>query len=132
MQHMDFKKGGNFVNVSLKRHSSVFNKNIMDEFTSFKLNGQRLDKRSISGISGFYNKKNKVKTFVFASEDDMIYLHVKGPKLSKVLSSINQRDYRPYHDREYDFDDDAYYESDVYDDSFDDSFDDAAYYNYDW
>ena len=33
---------------------------------------------------------------------------------------------------EYDFDDDAYYESDAYDDSFDDSFDDASYYNYRW
>ncbi len=42
------------------------------------------------------------------------------------------RNYRQHHDREYDFDDDAYYESDVYDDSFDDSFDDASYYNYNW
>ena len=62
----------------------------------------------------------------------MIYLHVKGPKVSNVVSSITQRDYKPYHSNEYDFDDDAYYESDAYDDSFDDSFDDASYYNYRW
>ena len=104
----------------------------MDDFTSFKLNDEKLYKTSINGITGFYNKKNKVKTFVFASEDDMIYLHVKGVKLYNVLSSINQRDYKPYHNDEYDFDDDAYYESDVYDDSFDDSFDDGSYYNYAW
>ena len=69
---------------------------------------------------------------LLASEDDMIYLHVKGVKLSNVLSSIIQRDYKTYPNDEYDFDDDAYYESDIYDDSFDDSFDDGSYYNYDW
>ena len=75
---------------------------------------------------------NDVKSFVFSSEDDTIYIKAKGVKLSKVLSSISQKNYRQHHDREYDFDDDAYYESDVYDDSFDDSFDDASYYNYNW
>ena len=132
LNYMKFQKGKNYVNVELERHSNKFNKNTMDGFSSFKLNDENLYKKSISGITGFYNKRNKVKTFVFASEDDMIYLHVKGPKLSKVISSIKQRDYKPYHDDEYDFDDDAYYESDVYDDSFDDSFDDASYYNYGW
>ena len=132
LNYMNFQKGKNFVNISLERHSNSFNKQIMDDFTSFKLNDEKLYKTSISGITGFYNKKNKVKTFVFASEDDMIYLHVKGVKLYNVLSSINQRDYKPYHNDEYDFDDDVYYESDVYDDSFDDSFDDGSYYNYAW
>ncbi|AMK15227.1 hypothetical protein [Methanobrevibacter olleyae] len=132
MNYANFQKGKNYVNISLERHSSSFNKNIMDKFSSFKLNDEKLYKKSVSGIIGFYNKKNKVATFVFASEDDMIYLHIKGPKASKVLSSIRQRDYKPYHNVEYDFDDDAYYESDVYDDSFDDSFDDASYYNYEW
>ena len=117
---------------SLERHSSSFNKNVMDGFSSFKMNDEKLYKTSISGITGFYNKRNKVKTFVFASEDDMIYLHIKGPSVTNVVSSIDQRDYRPYHSNEYDFDDDAYYESDAYDDSFDDSFDDASYYNYRW
>ncbi len=132
LNYMNFCNGKNYVNISLERHSSSFNKNIMDDFSSFKLNDEKLYKKSISGISGFYNKKNNVKTFVFASEDDMIYLHVKGAKVSKVVSSIKQRDYKPYHSSEYDFDDDAYYESDAYDDSFDDSFDDASYYNYGW
>lgn len=132
LNYMNFQKGKNFVNISLERHSNSFNKQIMDDFTSFKLNDEKLYKTSINGITGFYNKKNKVKTFVFASEDDMIYLHVKGVKLSNVLFSINQRDYKPYHNDEYDFDDDVYYESDVYDDSFDDSFDDGSYYNYAW
>ena len=132
LNYMNFQKGKNFVNVSLERHSSSFNKNVMDAFSSFKLNDEQLYKKSISGISGFYNKRNGVKTFVFASEDDMIYLHVKGAKISNVVSSIKQRDYKPYHSSEYDFDDDAYYESDAYDDSFDDSFDDASYYNYGW
>ena len=132
LNYMNFQKGKDFANISLERHSNSFNKQIMDDFTSFKLNDEKLYKTSINGITGFYNKKNKVKTFVFASEDDMIYLYVKGVKLSNVLSSINQRDYKPYHNDEYNFDDDAYYESDVYDDSFDDSFDDGSYYNYDW
>ena len=132
LNYMNFQSGKNYVNISLERHSSSFNKNIMGGFSSFKLNDERLYKKSISGISGFYNKRNGVKTFVFASEDDMIYLHVKGAKVSKVVSSIKQRDYKPYHSSEYDFDDDAYYESDAYDDSFDDSFDDASYYNYGW
>lgn len=132
LNYASFQKGRNYVNISLERHSSSFNKNVMDEFASFKLNDEKLYKKTISGISGFYNKRNKVKTFVFASEDDMVYLHVKGPKLSNVLSSIKQRDYKSYHSNEYDFDDDAYYESDVFDDSFDDSFDDASYYNYPW
>ena len=132
LNYMNFQSGKNYVNISMERHSSSFNKNIMDDFSSFKLNDEKLYKKSISGISGFYNKKNNVKTFVFASEDDMIYLHVKGAKVSKVVSSIKQRDYKPYHSSEYDFDDDAYYESDAYDDSFDDSFDDASYYNYGW
>ena len=132
LNYMNFQKGKNFVNISLERHSNSFNKQIMDDFTSFKLNDEKLYKTSINGITGFYNKKNKVKTFVFASEDDMIYLHVKGVKLSNVLSSINQKDYKPYHNDEYDFDDDVYYESDVYDDSFDDSFDDGSFYNYAW
>lgn len=104
----------------------------MDGFSSFNLNDEKLYKTSINGITGFYNERNKVKTFVFASEDDMIYLHVKGVKISNVVSSITQRDYKPYHNSEYDFDDDAYYESDAYNDSFDDSFDDASYYNYRW
>ena len=132
LNYMNFQKGKNFANISLERHSNSFNKQIMDDFTSFKLNDEKLYKTSINGITGFYNKKNKVKTFVFASEDDMIYLHVKGVKLSNVLSSIIQRDYKTYPNDEYDFDDDAYYESDIYDDSFDDSFDDGSYYNYDW
>ena len=132
LNYMNFQKGKNFVNVSLERHSNSFNKNMLDEFSSFRLNDEKLYKTSISGITGFYNKRNGVKTFVFASEDDMVYLHVKGAKLSKVVSSITQRNYKPYHNSEYDFDDDAYYESDVYDDSFDDSFDDASYYNYGW
>ena len=132
LNYMNFQKGKNYVNISLERHSSSFNKNIMDGFSSFKLNDEHLYKKSISGITGFYNKRNGVKTFVFASEDDMVYLHVKGVKVSKVVSSIKQRDYKPYHSSEYDFDDDAYYESDAYDDSFDDSFDDASYYNYGW
>ena len=132
LNYMNFCNGKNYVNISLERHSSSFNKNIMDDFSSSKLNDEKLYKKLISGISGFYNKKNNVKTFVFASEDDMIYLHVKGAKVSKVVSSIKQRDYKPYHSSEYDFDDDAYYESDAYDDSFDDSFDDASYYNYGW
>ena len=132
LNYMNFQSGKNYVNISMERHSSSFNKNIMGGFSSFKLNDERLYKKSISGISGFYNKRNGVKTFVFASEDDMIYLHVKGAKVSKVVSSIKQRDYKPYHSSEYDFDDDAYYESDAYDDSFDDSFDDASYYNYGW
>jgi hypothetical protein len=131
LNYMNFQKGKHYVNISLERHSNSFNKNVMDGFSSFKLNDEKLYKTSISGITGFYNKRNKVKTFVFASEDDMIYLHVKGPKVSKVVSSITQRDYKPYHSNEYDFDD-AYYESDAYDDSFDDSFDDASYYNYRW
>ena len=132
LNYMNFQKGTNYINISLERHSSSFNKNIMDGFSSFKLNDEHLYKESISGITGFYNKRNGVKTFVFASEDDMVYLHVKGAKVSKVVSSIKQRDYKPYHSSEYDFDDDAYYESDAYDDSFDDSFDDASYYNYGW
>lgn len=132
LNYMNFQKGKNYVNISLERHSNSFNKNVMDGFSSFKLNDEKLHKTRISGITGFYNERNKVKTFVFASEDDMIYLHVKGPKVSKVVSSIKQRDYKPYHSNEYDFDDDAYYESDAYDDSFDDSFDDASYYNYRW
>ncbi len=132
LNYINFQKGKNFVNISLERHSSSFNKNVMDGFSSFKLNDEKLYKTSISGITGFYNKRNKVKTFVFASEDDMIYLHIKGPSVTNVVSSIDQRDYRPYHSNEYDFDDDAYYESDAYDDSFDDSFDDASYYNYRW
>ena len=132
LNYANFQKGTNYVNISLERHSNSFNKNVMDGFSSFKLNGVTLYKESVSGITGFYLRENKVTTFVFASEDDMIYLHIKGPKLSKVISSINQRDYKPYHSNEYDFDDDAYYESDAYDDSFDDSFDDASYYNYRW
>lgn len=132
LNYANFQKGNYYVNISLERHSTSFNKNVMDGFSSFKLNDEKLYKKSISGISGFYNKRNHIHTFVFASEDDMIYLHVKGPKLSKVVSSITQRDYKPYHSSEYDFDDDAYYESDAYDDSFDDSFDDASYYNYRW
>ena len=107
LNYMNFQKGTNYVNISLERHSSSFNKNVMDGFSSFKLNDEKLHKKSISGISGFYNKRNGVKTFVFASEDDMIYLHVKGANLSKVISSIKQRDYKPYHSSEYDFDDDA-------------------------
>ena len=132
LNYMNFQKGKYFVNVNLERHSNKFNKNVMDGFSLFKLNDEKLYKTSISGITGFYNKRNGVKTFVFASEDDMVYLHVKGPKLSKVVSSIKQRDFKPYHSKEYDFDDDAYYESDAYDDSFDDSFDDASYYRYSW
>ena len=77
LNYMNFQKGKNFVNISLERHSSSFNKNVMDGFSSFKLNDEKLYKTSISGITGFYNKRNKVKTFVFASEDDMIYLHIK-------------------------------------------------------
>ena len=73
----------------------------MDGFSYFKLNDEKLYKTSISGITGFYNKRNKVKTFVFASEDDMIYLHIKGPSVTKVVSSITQRDYKPYHSNEY-------------------------------
>lgn len=132
MNYAHFKKGGNFINITLDKHSNEFNKNIMDSFDYFTINGIRLDKKSISGITGFYVKKKGVKHFVFATSDDFAYVCLKGPKLSKVLSSTNQMDYIRYHDREYDFDDDAYYESDVYDDSFDDSFDDASYYNYDW
>lgn len=132
LNYMNFQRGKYFVNVSLERHSNSFNKNVMDGFSSFKLNDEKLYRTSVSGITGFYNKRNGVKTFVFASEDDMVYLHVKGPKLSKVVSSIKQRDYKPYHSSEYDFDDDAYYESDAFDDSFDDSFDDASYYSYSW
>ena len=132
LNYANFQKGNYYVNISLERHSTSFNKNVMDGFSSFKLNDEKLYKKSISGISGFYNKRNHIHTFVFFFFFDMIYLHVKGPKLSKVVSSITQRDYKPYHSSEYDFDDDAYYESDVYDDSFDDSFDDASYYNYGW
>ena len=104
----------------------------MDIYSLFTWNGLDHYKTSIAGVNGFYVKKNGVKSFVFSSEDDTIYIKAKGVKLSKVLSSIEQKNYRQHHDREYDFDDDAYYESDVYDDSFDDSFDDASYYNYNW
>ena len=131
LNYMNFKKGSKFVNISLDRHSS-FTKNQMDLYSILTWNGLDHYKTSIAGVSGFYVKKNGVKSFVFSSEDDTIYIKAKGVKLSKVLSSIQQRNYHPYHDKEYDFDDDAYYESDVYDDSFDDSFDDASYYNYNW
>ena len=60
------------------------------------------------------------------------YIDSLSTGTSELLSSIEQKNYRQHHDREYDFDDDTYYESDVYDDSFDDSFDDASYYNYNW
>ena len=132
LNYAHFKKGNNFINISLEKHSSKFNKNIMDGFSSFTINGINLNKKTISHVSGFYAKKNGVKHFVFATEDDFAYISAKGPKLSKVLASTDQRDYKPYHSDEYDFDDDAYYESDAYDDSFDDSFDDASYYNYGW
>ena len=131
LNYMNFKKGSKFVNISLDRHSS-FTKNQMDIYSIFTWNGLDHYKTSIAGVSGFYVKKNGVKSFVFSSEDDTIYIKAKGVKLSKVLSSISQKNYHPHHDREYDFNDDAYYESDVYDDSFDDSFDDASYYNYNW
>ena len=131
LNYMDFKKGSKFVNISLDRHSS-FTKNQMDIYSLFTWNGLDHYKTSIAGVSGFYVKKNGVKSFVFSSEDDTIYIKAKGVKLSKVLSSISQKNYHATNDREYDFDDDAYYESDVYDDSFDDSFDDASYYNYNW
>ena len=88
LNYMNFQKGKNFVNISLERHSSSFNKNVMDGFSSFKLNDEKLYKTSISGITGFYNKRNKIKTFVFASEDDMIYLHIKGP--SVTMHIMNQ------------------------------------------
>ena len=97
LNYMNFQKGKKFVNISLERHSNSFNKNVMDGFSSFNLNDEKLYKTSINGITGFYNERNKVKTFVFASEDDMIYLHVKGVKISNVVSSITQRDYKPYH-----------------------------------
>ena len=132
LSYANFKKGNNFINISLDKHSSKFNKNIMDGFSSFTINGINLNKKTIAHVSGFYAKKNGVKHFVFATEDDFVYISAKGPKLSNVLSSTKQRDYKPYHSSEYDFDDDAYYESDAYDDSFDDSFDDASYYNYGW
>ena len=131
LNYMNFKKGSKFVNISLDRHSS-FTKNQMDIYSLFTWNGLDHYKTSIAGVSGFYVKKNGVKSFVFSSEDDTIYIKAKGVKLSKVLSSISQKNYHATNDREYDFDDDAYYESDVYDDSFDDSFDDASYYNYNW
>lgn len=131
LKYMNFKKGKKFVNISLDEHSE-FTKNQMDIYSLFTWNGLDHYKTSIAGVSGFYVKKNGVKSFVFSSEDDTIYIKAKGVKLSKVLSSIEQKNYRQHHDREYDFDDDAYYESDVYDDSFDDSFDDASYYNYNW
>ena len=132
LSYAHFKKGNNFLNISLDKHSTKFNKNLLDGFSSFTINGIDLNKKTISYVTGFYAKKNGVKHFVFATEDDFVYIAAKGPKLKDVLSSTNQRDYKPYHDSEYDFDDDAYYESDVYDDSFDDSFDDGAYYDYDW
>ena len=131
LKYMNFKKGSKFVNISLDEHSE-YTKNEMDYYSIFCWNGLNHYKTSIAGVSGFYAKDHGVKSFVFSSEDDTIYIKAKGVKLSKVLSSIRQKNYRPYHDREYDFDDDAYYESDVYDDSFDDSFDDGAYYTYDW
>ena len=132
LNYMTFKKGNKFVNVSLERHSNEFNKNLMDTFSAFTWNGLKHFKKTIAGISGFYIKKKGVKSFIFSSEDDMIYVKTKGVKLSNILSSIKQKNYKPYRDSEYDWDDDAYYESDVYDDSFDDSFDDGAYYNYNW
>lgn len=132
LSYAHFKKGNNFLNISLDKHSTKFNKNLLDGFSSFTINGINLNKKTISHVTGFYAKKNGIKHFVFATEDDFVYISAKGPKLKDVLSSTNQRNYKPYHDSEYDFDDDAYYESDVYDDSFDDSFDDGAYYGYDW
>ncbi len=132
VNYANFKNGKNFINITLDKHSSEFNKNIMDGFSSFTINGIKLNKKTISHITGFYAKKNGVKHFVFATSDDFAYVAVKGPKLSNVLSSTKQFDYKAYHNDEYDFDDDAYYESDAYDDSFDDSFDDASYYNYGW
>ena len=75
LNYMNFQKGKNYVNISLERHSNSFNKNVMDGFSSFKLNDEKLYKTSISGITGFYNKRNKVKTFVFAS--------VKGQRFQK-------------------------------------------------
>ena len=35
LNYMNFQKGKYFVNISLERHSSSFNKNIMDGFSSF-------------------------------------------------------------------------------------------------
>ena len=131
LNYMKFKKGKRFVNISLEKNSR-FNKNLMDGYSVFIWNGLNHYKKSIAGVSGFYAKSKGVKSFVFSSQSDTIYIKAKGVKLSNILYSINQKDYSIYHDSEYDFDDDAYYESDVYDDSFDDSFDDGAYYNYDW
>ena len=131
LNYMNYKKGNKFVNISLERHSR-FNKNLMDSYSTFNWNGLNHYKTVIGGVSGFYAKSNGVKSFIFCSEDDIVYIKAKGVKLTNILSSINQRDYKPYHNSEYDFDDDAYYESDAYDDSFDDSFDDASYYNYNW
>ena len=63
LNYMNFQKGKYYVNISLERHSNSFNKNVMDGFSSFKLNDEKLYKTSISGITGFYNERNKVKTF---------------------------------------------------------------------
>lgn len=104
----------------------------MDGYTYFTWNGQSLYKTTISGVSGFYNEQNGVKTFVFASGNDVIYLQTKGVDISYVISGITQKDYISKTHDEYDFDDNLDYESDAYDDSFDDSFDDGAYYNYNW
>ena len=106
LKYMNFKKGKKFVNISLDEHSE-FTKNQMDIYSLFTWNGLDHYKTSIAGVSGFYVKKNGVKSFVFSSEDDTIYIKAKGVKLSKVLSSIEQKNYRQHHDREYDFDDDA-------------------------
>lgn len=124
--YANFKRGKYFINITLNKHSLKFNKNLLDTYDYFTINGIKLKKTKISNVVGFYAKKNGVKYFVFASDDDFSYIAVKGPKLSKILSSTDQFDYIPYHSTEYDW------ESDVYDDSFDDSFDDAAYYRYNW
>ena len=42
LNYMNFQKGKNFANISLERHSNSFNKQIMDDFTSFKLNDEKL------------------------------------------------------------------------------------------
>ena len=130
--YMNFKKGSNFVNISIDKYSDKYNKKTMDGFSYFTWDGQDLYKTTISGVDGFYNEQNGVKTFVFASADDVIYLQTKGVDISNVISNIVQEDSSHSSYDEYGYDDDLDYESDAYDDSFDDSFDDAAYYNYNW
>ncbi len=132
LNYMNFKKGNDYVKVSIDKYSTKFNKKIMDGYTYFTWNGQSLYKTSISGVTGFYNEQNGAKTFVFSSGSDVIYLQTKGVDISYVISGITQKDYLSNTQDEYDYDDNLDYESDAYDDSFDDSFDDGSYYNYNW